>query len=182
MGKHVTDSELLTALQELASDLEKTPTTQEMTDHGPYSHSLYYSRFDSWGQALERAGLTEESRDHITDRKLLDELKRLAEELGRPPTIAEMDSEGAYSVSTYYRRFESWLDAREAAGLIGTEIHPSSHVSDSDLLAEIRHLATDLDRIPTTTDMDRHGEFGLRTYYTRFDGWNSALEAAGVKK
>ena len=180
MTKQVTDAELLTALQNLATELAKVPTAQEMTDHGPHAHTLYYSRFNSWTRALKFAGLTDESGAAITDSELCDELRRLADKFGRPPTIAEMEAEGAYSVSTYYRRFGSWLDARDAAGLTPTEIHPSRRLTDGELLDEIKRLADELGRTPTTTDMDTHGNYGLRTYYTRFDGWAAALEAAGL--
>ena len=179
MSDTITDAELLTDLRDLAAELGKTPTAQEMTDHGPHAHTKYYSQFDSWTHALELAGLTNGSRRNITEEELCTDLRRVADELGRPPTITEMDDRGQFSVSTYIRRFDSWLDARAAAGVSDTETHPTSRLSDEDLLAEIRRLAAELGRTPTTTDMDTHGRYGLRTYYTRFDGWNAACEQAG---
>jgi len=45
------------------------------------------------------------------------ELKRIADELGRPPHGPEIDRHAAYSTSTYFRRFGTLDSARAAAGI-----------------------------------------------------------------
>lgn len=55
--------------------------------------------------------------NRIPDDALLDELRRLADELERPPTSIEMDDHGIHSSTTYRRRFGSWVDALDRAGL-----------------------------------------------------------------
>lgn len=48
---------------------------------------------------------------------LLAELHRLEADLGRVPTMRDMDFHGAYAAKTYQYRFGYWLTALEEAGL-----------------------------------------------------------------
>lgn len=52
-----------------------------------------------------------------TDEQLLESLVGLAEELGHTPSKYDMTRYGPHSVDTYKRRFNSWYDALEEAGL-----------------------------------------------------------------
>lgn len=53
----------------------------------------------------------------IPEEDLLDELRRLADELDKTPSGPDMAADGEYSPSTYRRRFGSWNGAIETAGL-----------------------------------------------------------------
>lgn len=55
-------------------------------------------------------------RPRIPDETLLEELRRVAEELGEPPTVAQMDKYGEYSVATYRNHFGRWNLALREAG------------------------------------------------------------------
>lgn len=55
-------------------------------------------------------------RPAISDEELLDEIRRLADELGAPPTAIQMDTHGKYSVRTYRNHFGRWNRAIKAAG------------------------------------------------------------------
>lgn len=234
----VTRKELVTELQRLAAELGKTPTINEMDAQGKYTGATYYNHFDSWNAALHKADLelnnpytisrealiedlqtineaignpyptTEAIREHgtyslttfyvefgdldtaldaagiekITDtpaskETLLEEMQRLVSD-GSPPTAREMDEEGAFSARTYIDRFGSWNTALEAAGY-------ESHLeyvdaSKEDMISEIRHLHDDLGRVPTTRDMQEHGEYTASRYFSNFESWNAAVEEAGL--
>jgi len=234
----VTQEELLTELQRLAEELGKTPTIDEMDAHGEYTGATYYNHFESWNAALREADLelnnpytirrealiedlqrineliedpyptTEAIREHgtyslttyyaefgrleaaldaagiekVTDtpvstETLLEELHRLASD-GSPPTTSEMDEEGAFSARTYIDRFGSWNEALEAAGYA-----PHLDIveaSTEDLLDEITRLHEDLGRVPTTRDMQEHGEYTASRYFSTFESWNAAVEEAGL--
>lgn len=52
-----TDDELIQDLQNLADELNKTPTAQDLSEYSSHSHSVYQNRFGSWNKALDEAGL-----------------------------------------------------------------------------------------------------------------------------
>ncbi|QLG60345.1 homing endonuclease associated repeat-containing protein [Halorarum salinum] len=72
---------------------------------------------------------------------LINELQTLTEELGGAPKAPEMDDQGSYSTHEYYRKFGSWNDALDAAGIDRRE----------SLLTELERVAADIGEIPSTT-------------------------------
>jgi len=52
--------------------------------------------------------------------------------------------------------------------------------SEEGLLQELRELADELEKIPTTADMDDHCEPMAATYYEYFESWSDAVERAGL--
>lgn len=105
---------------------------------------------------------------------LLDEIRRLADDLGRTPTKRDMNDLGAYSGRLYFDRFDSWNAAVEEAGL---EPNPqrARGPSDEELLAELRRLASELGRSPSSREMRRYGTHSDSTYVRRFGSWDNAL-------
>lgn len=55
-------------------------------------------------------------RPRIPNDALIDELHRVAEELGNPPTAVQMEKYGEYSVATYRNHFGRWSKALQKAG------------------------------------------------------------------
>lgn len=104
-------------------------------------------------------------------------LNDLAADLGRPPTRAEMESQGAYSATPYYRQFGSWPATLKQAGL---EPQYRQAIPDDELLTALRELATDRDRLPRQRDMADHGPFSPSTYRRRFGSWHDALARADL--
>lgn len=116
---------------------------------------------------------------HRTSRQdLLDELKRLADELDRTPTFEDMNTHGKYSALTYRNRFDSWNNAIKAAGM---EPNTPRQYTDDDLLEHLQEFADELDRTPTSKEMNEHGPHTSKTYKDRFGTWNNALEQAGLE-
>lgn len=156
---------------------EPYPTTEAIREHGTYSRTTYYAEFGSLEAALDAAGIERVTDTPVSKETLLEELHRLASD-GSPPTTSEMDEEGAFSARTYIDRFGSWNEALEAAGYA-----PHLEVvaaSDEDLLDEITRLHEDLGRVPTTRDMQEHGEYTASRYFSTFESWNAAVEEAGL--
>ena len=175
------ETELVAELRTVADELGKTPTKADMREHGAYSPTTYVDRFGGWRDALAEADLSTDSRGtKIPRRELLAELETMAESLGRPPTSTEMDEDGVFSASTYFRRFDTWAAAVDAADLDGTPGPGRPKISEQELLDEISRMADVLHRPPTTTEMDELGEYSLSTYLRRFGSWETALEEAGV--
>lgn len=177
-----TDSELLSDLRAFADELGETPTKSEMRASGPHAPSTYASRFESWTDALLEAGLDAPERTGaIPEDDLAAELRRVADALGRRPTSEEFDERGRYSPSTYFRRFDSWQDALDRAGV--TDAYPSQsrrHVTDADLETELERMASVLGRPPTAVEMAELGDHSPETYRRRFGSWCAAVREAGL--
>jgi hypothetical protein len=107
-SQKIPDHELLAELQRLYSDLGRSPTCEDMRDHGAYSDTLYKNRFGSWNDALQQAML---DTNELDDAELLRELVRVDHDIGRVPTAEEMREYGEYRPVTYHRRFGSWRKA-----------------------------------------------------------------------
>ena len=171
--------EYLEDLREFADELGKPPTKQEMNDHGPHSTTPYYTRWGSWNDALEAAGLGTNHRE-VTKEELLEDMRRVADEHGEPVRCGDIEEHGTYDPSTYFRHFESWFDAREQAGLNADDIRPGRR-SDEDALTEaVRELAMELGRPPSQSEMNDRGEFSITPYIRRWGSWDRALEVAGL--
>jgi hypothetical protein len=150
-----------------------------MDAHGRYSHRPYYTEFGSWNAALRAAGFVPNHENDVADEDLLDELRRLDDELNRTPRFEDMADHGAFDPSTYYRHFGSWPDAKAAAGLDPTTT-TSRRLDKSELLAAIRDLADELGRAPTQVDMNEYGRHSYKPYYREWGSWTNALAAAGI--
>lgn len=110
-------SELLEELRRLADDLGHSPATKDIRERGEHACKTYIQRFGGLEQAREAAGLDGFSLERIPDEDLLDELRRLADDLGHPPSTKQIRERGEHGYSTYRRRFGGIEAAREAAGL-----------------------------------------------------------------
>ena len=53
----ISNLELLSELRRVGESVDGFPTTQDIREDGKYSVPTYYSRFDSWKDACEEAGL-----------------------------------------------------------------------------------------------------------------------------
>ena len=109
-------ADLLDEVQRLAVALDKRPTRAAMASDGEYSIHAYETEFGSWRAALEAAGFDPPtSGQKVPEDELLAEIRRLADDLGEPPTAREMDANGQYASATYQNRFGTWSTAVEKA-------------------------------------------------------------------
>lgn len=113
--------------------------------------------------------------NNISNKELLNDLCRVAEVNNKDTvTIREYQRLGTYGVNTFKRRFGSWINALDKAGLKIKPYH--ENISNSDLLFEIQRLWIELGRQPTTTDIrDGLSKYSLNTYRRRFGGWRETL-------
>jgi hypothetical protein len=170
---------LIESLRSFAAAIGETPTRTRMNDEGPYSAQPYYRAFGSWNDALRAAGLAPNHENDVPDERLVRELRRLDGELDRVPRFEDVAARGAFSPSTYVRRWGSWPEAKAAAGL-REATRTSRRIERETLVTELRRLSIELERTPTQQDMIDHGEYSQRPYYRAFDSWNDAVEAAGL--
>lgn len=136
---------------------------------------------DRCGESFDTPGaLGGHKRAHemeIAEEDLLEEIERVADDLGRQPTQEEMGRLGKYSIPTYQNRFGSWSEALRE---VGREPYKRSGIPDEELLAAIRDLADELGRPPKQQEMQSRSPFSHGVYPLRFGSWTEALEAAGL--
>lgn len=113
----VTDEELITELQRVASELGKKAVSRADNDErGKFGTTTYIRRFGSWFNALEKAGL-EKTRTpmNLPEEELFENLEEIWTSLGRQPRYAEVQKPlSKYSAGTYENRFGTWRKALEA--------------------------------------------------------------------
>jgi len=178
----VPTEELLTDVQRVAEELGSSPSQSDIQDIGTYSPTQYYKQFESWDDVLEAADLeSTEASNRVSQEDLLNELQRLRNELGQPPTVQDVRDHGKYSATPYYNHFDGFNEARTAAGLASPqrESHSTERISKEELIGEICRLEEELDHPPSLQELRQHGEYSVGTYYNRFGSWQTALKEAG---
>ena len=192
------DADLLEEIRRVAdvADADGAPSLQNFRDHSDIADTTVLRRFDSWNAAVAKAGFEpNDPQQRIPTEDLLDELRRLRDEVDHAPTIAEMKEHGEYWPSTYKNRFGSWAEALAAAfdDIDADDVYasraaadpenpgtPGPHVSGETLLEDLRELADELGEPPRFKEMVEHGDHRARTYTKRYGSWAEALEAAGL--
>lgn len=127
---------------------------------------------------MEIAGYRPEEYRSVSKSELLEELHRLARDLGETPQVSDMRSIGRYSVSAFQDAFGSWNDALVEGGY---EVNNRTKIPESELLEAIKELIEQLGNVPTADDMRKYGRFSHRPYFKRWDGWQAAIRAAGYE-
>jgi hypothetical protein len=110
-----------------------------------------------------------------SDSELLADVRRVAEEVGGPPTYQDYEEYGEYGMRTIERRFDSWIHARTAAGVDFRQL-----VSDDAILKDLRQVAADIGKSPSSQEYQDYGRYGVSRVQSRFDGWSNAKIAAGL--
>ena len=100
------DAELIEELQWVDEMVDKIPYPSDMNDEGAFAAHTYQERFESWDQALDAAGIDKEQ-------KLLEDMQRVADEVGEDMKQEDMNEYGLYSSSMAARFFGSWSEAKE---------------------------------------------------------------------
>jgi Helicase associated domain/Homing endonuclease associated repeat len=115
----IREKELLNALKELYKKLNRTPTDDDITKYGKYGSTTYHNMFGSIMNARKKANLPERPVRpfKITEEELLDDLKHYVEIYKKIPTQRDINKHGKYSAHVYFKRFGSFVTAREKAGL-----------------------------------------------------------------
>jgi hypothetical protein len=98
--------EFLAEIERIAASTDGVLKRSEFTERSQYSSYEIREAFEDWDTALEKAGV-----DRVE--RLSEELRRVANELGHPPTTGEMNEHGQVSASMYHTYFGSYTTARD---------------------------------------------------------------------
>lgn len=109
--------------------------------------------------------------------ELVQDIRRVADDLGRTPTAKQYDDLGSYSRHPINRHFGSWNEAVRASGL---EVNKEHGLPDEQLLQDLRLVAFELGYTPSWREYIEHGSHSPFTVFEHFDGWDAALEEAAL--
>jgi hypothetical protein len=178
-----TEQDLREEMQRVYEKLGHPPTTSELNEHGNIRSNTYYRRVGgSWDDILANFGYDPNNSGSkvFDERALLDEIKNVAAKIGRQPTGEEFREHGQYPIDRYYSVFDGWVDAIKKAGY-DDAIRPNHGIDIQKLISDIRRVADDIGRSPSSAEYSEKCEHSLAAVYTRFDSWDDALEAADLE-
>jgi hypothetical protein len=116
--KRYSDEQILAELRAHAKRTGRSPTMKEFASdpHAAVHPQTVIEHFGTWNAAKRAAGLV--PRRFATAEELLELLRGLGEELGRTPTVRDLDARrGSFpSKSLYWHTFGSFSTALRAAG------------------------------------------------------------------
>jgi hypothetical protein len=172
----VSREDVLNDIEEVASKLNGTPTTEDMAELGEYEGAAYSRHFDSFAEALETAGMEPARRTDYNHEDLIEDIRQTASDIGRTPSIQDMREHGKYSPNTHWRTFGGWNAAVVKAGLTPRW----TPLSRKELTDELQRLYEELGTLPTKPVMRDKGEYAVNTYYNHFGSWTAALDKSGL--
>lgn len=111
--------------------------------------------------------------------EIIAELRRVAELLQTTYfTRSEFKEYGRINPSTVERKFGTWNQALEAAGLETVPSLANQRAPDEVYLQEIIRLTREVGRQPTIYELTAKGRFSEKPYRERWGGWVAACKAA----
>src|SRR5690242_10945791 len=145
LRRRYTDDQLLDELRASAARLGRSPTMKEFAaDPGARVHpQTVIEHFGTWNAAKRAAGLV--PRRFVTREELVAVLRRLGDELGRPPTARDLDGRRGSlpSKSLYWHTFGSLSNALREAGFdvaVGEERLERAVAQGADLARRLGRL------------------------------------------
>jgi hypothetical protein len=115
----------------------------------------------------------------ILQQEILADLKRLNKELGRTPLIKEIKQHSKYSFYLYNSLFGNVYNALTKAGINADNI--PGHISEEQLLDEIKRLHRELGRAPKIREINQLGKYSFNSYVSKFGTLSKLLEKAGIR-
>ena len=118
---------------------------------------------------------------NVSNEELIQDVVAVANRLGRKSlTIDEYEANGKYHSTTMRRRFGSWKNILEMAGL--TIEQKNFYISNSDYISDLRRVAELLgNNTVKNTEYREFGKYDAQKMSTRFGSWEKALLAAGLQ-
>lgn len=110
------------------------------------------------------------------DAELISDLKKVAKQLGKSPTIDEYNERGSFHATTLTRRFGGWLKALKTANLKNTRT--PMNIPEEKLFENLEEVWEKLGRQPRYTDIEKpFSKYSAGTYEHRFGSWRKSLES-----
>lgn len=175
--------QILSHLRECANR-HGTATTEALAEESDLvAPSVVIDRFESWSAAKAQAGLEADAREHnsrpreYSDEDYLALLEACAEKHGRATqTVFDADDDFP-SAGAIRRRFESWRDAKEQAGLnVGKE----RKYSNEELIEMLQECDERYDGCTANEFADDDDFCSPETVQRAFGSWSDGKSQAGL--
>jgi hypothetical protein len=163
--------ELLNDLRKAIKEIGRFPRYSEYDDAGgKFSIDTFRRRFGSWDAALKATKIETKPKASpnqplYSETELLEDLRRVAAQLGRQPHKTEYDKLGKFSGDNYRRRFGSWKKAIEKAGLMYRPQHKFQNWTPALIKEDLQSVKKMLGRFPTVRDYYEFGKTSCNTVY-----------------
>lgn len=173
-------------------------SSDRLVSHLSNAHDA--SRIDARKQVIENRRSTDPDQNQISsnlddtdsasasDRdEMLDMFRQQYQNLGRMPTLPELNDIHAYTKKDYVDEFGSVFGTAVFADLVETNPEKYSHdtngsekYSEWDLVSELWRLYELTGKVSVRM-MDNGGKYSSQTYQYRFGSWSEALRKANIK-
>lgn len=177
-----TDEDIIAELKEAATKVDGHLTTSKLLDlDDAVPPSVVISRFGSWSEAKEAAGLEKDARKHnghseIYSREdFLQALRDCEEKHGKVTQRIFDDDEDFPTSGAIRKRFDSWQEAKKEAGVA------ESHMKyETDELLEMLRDCYERHGKCTASLFDSEYKCSPETIQRRFGSWNEGKAKAGI--
>ena len=177
--KFYSNQELVDFLTKFWKRNNKVPRLEDFVGDNNYpSPKTYFQRFGSWNNALKRANLEINMRKDYKREELIGLLRNKAKDLGRSPTIDELNiDKNMPDRDTYSRYFGTF---NKALGYAGLEVrYVFRKWTKEELLQKLQQKAKEIGKCPTQKNLDRDSAMPAKNSYRKYFGsFNNAVRNA----
>ncbi|MEI8203765.1 MAG: hypothetical protein WCH34_12165 [Bacteroidota bacterium] len=179
-GIRFTREELIDDLKKASDNGLKWLTFKEYQKSGKFKFTNYFKEFGTWLNAKKAAGLGNKKPMEATEEQLIEDLKKVAQMLGKDRvTVREYQEFGTYEAYPYYRTFNKWENALNKSGL---NIIDKIHISKEELIDELRRVSGINQHYVSLKKYNQSGKYKTNKYYYHFGTWENAQKMAGLIK
>lgn len=183
MNKKISEKELVEDLIRVKTELNKIPTMEEYSKYGKYSLDpfLNIKRWKQWKKDLFGSEKGTNSLK-IPNKKVIEDLKRVYDILGRLPSKNEYKELGKYSSPTVCRIYDlSWSETMKK--IFGEYRLAPKAISNEDLIENLKYMKRKLGREPQKTDLNLKSgsKYSNNAYVRAFGNLANALIAADIQ-
>jgi hypothetical protein len=177
--KRYSDEYLLSELRRVYGILKRTPTCEELKEHGAPNKTTYTNRFKNYSKACELAGISPlRVRKGITNEELISILRKVYEDKKKPLMHGDFDgTNGLPSSSVISKRFGGFCRACYKAGVPSVSHYK---ITKEEMTLMLKDLYEKLGRAPHSSELTENGLPSDVTYRDNFGSYTKALLIAGV--
>ncbi|WP_050069740.1 homing endonuclease associated repeat-containing protein [Anaerosalibacter massiliensis] len=175
---NITNEELINQVRILADELKRTPKMREFK----FAKVAGY-RFKSWNNFLRTAGLKPNliinDFDNLTNKELLEIVDKELDRIGSTTFSAYNKHKSKNAPSFSYVKKRTGLKWNEMLEVLNKELN-IKNMTNEELLQQLKDVANKTGKTPSKNDLFNMG-INADIYYSKFGGYNNALELAGLK-